>query len=233
MKKCIGACVVMAMGMAAMSYAQDDAQWWVPEKDDGIYAGARLGIYNVKVDGKANLTIGNYQWGETTKIKGNSLSGALAVGYKFLPYFRAEGEVSTFGGDVKDNDGNDDGSIDVTMFKALGYFDIPIPNSPVAPFVMLGLGYVNYKEDWSDMSYDGTAMSFDFGLGVGVSVTKNFTVDASWRYMTSKLSSETVMSGRDNFIAGPWGAAGAYNYSATYEPTLKASLFSVGARYIF
>jgi len=246
-------------GIAAMSYAGDASKLWEPpensdsesegrssvqwgaiEKEEGVYAGIRLGLASLKVDGKVDGTLthiasGNwasFNWTET--IEGTIFSGAGLVGYKFSPYFRVEGELSYINGDIED-DSSDQGTLTFVAFKALGYLDIPIKDTAVVPYGVLGIGVANYKEDWEGWSYDGQGVSIDIGAGVGISVTENWTLDASLRYMLAKMPKQKTIdeTGWLPAIAPPMLPAGNYHLVHNYEPTITAVLFQVGARYIF
>ena len=218
--------------MVAMATAQDV----VIEKESGVYVGARLGIYNIKSKSDVDMTVTATGNGSilardtgTEEITGNVPGGALFVGYKLSPQFRIEAEVSTFSADYTVSWSSTKGTVTTTMLKALGYWDIPLENTPIKPYLVVGLGNVNYEDKLGGWSLTTSGLSFDLGVGCGYTLTENLTLDASVRYMTAKMADVTEQENLGN-----WGPPfGNVIYQETWKVTLTSLAVNVGIRYIF
>jgi opacity protein-like surface antigen len=147
-------------------------------ESQGLYIGGRLGA---GFPNDATLSEEGVAFTVDTEFDtGMVLEGA--VGYDF-GMFRAEGEIgyrkndvekfSAFGVSVAGG-----GDVDTLSFMANGYCDIEF-QSGLTPFFGVGIGYA--KISANDFSVGGIAIgseddsvfAYQFGLGLGYSVTKN------------------------------------------------------------
>jgi len=229
MKKSIGMCMVVA-GMVAVSQAQEYGMLQPVEKESGIYAGARVVFLNLKLTHKGDWT--DEDWGAGTFEQGSNegeftknIPGyAIALGYKFSHYLRFEAEGSGARMSLADNFGKS--NLDFLMLKGLCYVDIPLEDMPMTPYVVLGLGYVQHKQNdyWFGSPITMHGLSLDIGLGASYSVAENLAIDAQCRFMTARFGS---IYNIDDYRIGLG------YFDEIMHRSMNAYLVSLGARYIF
>jgi opacity protein-like surface antigen len=75
----------------------------------------------------------------------------------------------------------DGASMDMLTYMTNIYYDLSIRNSPVAPYVMIGLGGAHVSYSNASSSVSGDRFASQFGAGVGIRATEQLTVDIGWR----------------------------------------------------
>lgn len=159
-------------------------------ESQGLYIGGRLGACflndaTLSEEGVAFTADTEYDTGMV--IEG-------AVGYDF-GMFRVEGEIgyrkndvdkfSAFGVSVAGG-----GDVDTLSLMANGYFDIET-KSGLTPFFGAGIGYAKVSANDFSVggitigSEDDSVFAYQFGLGLGYSVTKNWIIDIAYKYFAT------------------------------------------------
>jgi opacity protein-like surface antigen len=124
-----------------------------------------------------------------TYKSGVSLDGA--VGLK-IGSFRVEEELSYQSSKVEHakpmsltslSPITDGASMDMLTYMTNVYYDIAIRNSPVTPYVMFGLGGAHVSFSNASASISGDRFASQYGLGVGIVATDQFTVDIGCRFV--------------------------------------------------
>jgi len=204
MKK-LGICII-ALGMTVMTYAQEGK---------GLYVSGKFAFFtgDAKWSGKANDGF-FFTDGDTGKASNNLSGFTAALGYRFSPKFRCEGE---FAYATK-------GSTDLMTFMGQLYGDIPIKNCPLTPYLNVGIGGVQYASDdhfqhGSGGSKNLSSVCWNMGVGCSLAVTGGLSIDASYRYFQTGAMKYTV-----DF----YGAS-----AAECDIKLNSSVFLAGLRYAF
>ncbi|MDR2338510.1 MAG: outer membrane beta-barrel protein [Deltaproteobacteria bacterium] len=142
-------------------------------------------VDDIKASGEDFITSGRI---------GTTFSGKTALGISYLNNnqligLRTEAEIGYSSGAKRDLDfGLADLKIkaDATTFMVNQYVDFKT-GSIVTPYVGFGIGaaVVDVKasiEDYGSLSKSETNFAFDAGVGLGVAVTDNVTLDVGYRY---------------------------------------------------
>ncbi|WP_295022410.1 outer membrane beta-barrel protein [Sulfurimonas sp.] len=143
--------------------------------DSGVYVGVDLG--NTAYDAKASAM------GISATEKDDGGSQTLKVGY----YFDKNNRASAFFQNVNTSGGK-------TNIYGVGY-DYLIGDNALKPFIGAILGHGSSKAD--DNSVDLTGAVYGAQAGVNYSINENFSVEAGFRYMNSKMQDTIVVSGVD------------------------------------
>ena len=127
-----------------------------------------------------------------------------AVGIQ-IPQWRFEFEIT---GLSEAEDNGDKAYLSRYMFN--GYYDLPLPNSPVIPYLNAGLGWTNYEfktPAGSGLDYSDTGNSFTWslGAGLGINLTKNISFDIGYRYIDVNKSEfgdimDVDISGHEGYV---------------------------------
>lgn len=105
----------------------------------------------------------------------------LGVGYDFGGV-RLEGEYGYKSADVNDISGYSVSGVDASFnsFMVNGYYDIKT-NSVATPFLGIGLGLIKGELDDNGYTFDDTVLGYQLIAGVGFGLSKNVTLDVSYR----------------------------------------------------
>jgi len=160
--------------------------------DKGMYFSGNFGFSELS---DSNASIPGIFTSEVDFDLGFRVGGAL--GYDFGAY-RVEGEIAYR---LNDTDvgtasgfgtGPVTGEVSAISFMANGYYDFLMQNSPLVPYLGLGVGFANVDADFTapnspltliDDSAIVFAWQFMFGLGYNISSTTTLTVD--YRYFVT------------------------------------------------
>ncbi len=156
-KTIIGA--LAALGIAGAAQAADV---------DYEMAAALSGLY---VRGDIGASILDWSGGKDD----TAFAFGAGLGYRFNPYLRADVRYTRAG---KYKVG---GGTDLTASSVLGniYFDLPVNNWPLRPYLGAGLGY-----GWAKFSpgADDDGLAAAFMAGFSASLTPNLVMDAGYRF---------------------------------------------------
>ncbi|MGC8775409.1 MAG: outer membrane protein [Chlorobaculum sp.] len=122
---------------------------------------------------------------------------------------RLEAEVGYHRNSVDTSDYDEPLGAHVSMwtFMANGYYDIPMKDSVVSPYVMGGLGVADASisdGNWGPSS-TSTQFAWQIGAGVGIKATNNATVDLGYRYLSpsdGSFGGKKVSLASSNILAG-------------------------------
>lgn len=184
----------------------------VEKKDSKIYISANLGYAMAQ---NTDTTIGTSS-GAIEYEPG--FAGAAAVGFGF-DYGRAEAEISyqRNGLDkVRVSGSGLDASGDISNLALLfnGYLELFKIENVVTPYLTAGMGVamvdisglpVKSGDSYTTDSHKDTVFAYQFGAGVGYTVSEKLTIDLKYRYFqTSDLTfGNTIASyGSHNFYLG-------------------------------
>ncbi len=97
--------------------------------------------------------------------------------------------------------------VSMWTFMANGYYDIPMKDSVVSPYVMGGLGVADASISGGNMSgsLSSTEFAWQVGAGVGIKATNNATVDLGYRYLSpsdGSFGGTKVSLASSNILAG-------------------------------
>lgn len=143
--------------------------------DNGVYVGVDLG--NTAYDLKASAM------GVSATEKDDGASQTFKAGY----YLDKNSRASAFFQNVNTDGGK-------TYTYGVGY-DYLIGESPLKPFVGAILGYGSSKADDGSIKLSGAIYGAQAGLNYALS--ENFSVEAGYRYMKSKMDDTITVSGVD------------------------------------
>ena len=157
-----------------------------------------------------------------------------AIGYDF-GNIRAEGEIAYHRNDIDEVKFIGvpaipvDGSVSALSFMVNGYYDIPIANSPLVPYLGGGIGVANISADaklnlgfpFGSLEYvDDSAMVFayQFMVGLGFNINPAMTLTAGYRYFAT-----TSPEFNDSTGISP----------TNFDSEFQTHEFNVGARFMF
>ncbi len=188
----------------------------VEKKDNKIYISANLGYAMAQnTDTTISTSIGSSSGAIEYEA---GFAGAAAVGFGF-DYGRAEAEISyqRNGLDkVRVSGSGLDASGDISNLALLfnGYLELFKIENVVTPYLTAGMGVamvdisglpVKSGDSYTTDSHKDTVFAYQFGAGVGYTVSEKLTIDLKYRYFqTSDLTfGNTVASyGSHNFYLG-------------------------------
>lgn len=107
-----------------------------------------------------------------------------AVGYD-MGRFRVEGEIRYHSADVDAVNGIPvpfSADLSALSFMANGYYDVEMANSPLTPYLGLGLGLVSSEISAGASSTDEEDFGYQIMLGLGYDVAPNTILTAEYRY---------------------------------------------------
>ena len=113
---------------------------------------------------------------------GFNIGGAL--GYD-MGRFRVEGEIRYHSVDVDAVNGITvpfNADLSALSFMANGYYDIEMQNSPLTPYLGLGIGYVSSEISALAASTNEDDFGYQFMLGLGYDITAAAILTAEYRY---------------------------------------------------
>jgi opacity protein-like surface antigen len=184
----------------------------VEKKDNKIYISANLGYAMAQ---NTDTTIGT----SSGAIEYESgFAGAAAVGFGF-DYGRAEAEISYQRNEIDTisiSGGKNESWGDIRNLALLfnGYLELFKIENVVTPYLTAGMGVamvdisglpVKSGDSYPTDSHNDTVFAYQFGAGVGYTVSEKLTIDLKYRYFqTSDLTfGNTVASyGSHNFYLG-------------------------------
>jgi len=155
-----------------------------------------------------------------------------ALGYDFGA-FRAEGEIAYRTNDTDDGTtvgfgtGPVDGDISAISFMANGYYDIHSANSPLVPYVGVGLGFAIIDADITAPNISplpivddsANVFAYQFMAGLGYNIDPTTTLTADYRYF---------LTSNPEFSCGP-----ALVCAADLESDYSNHSFNIGVRVMF
>jgi len=107
-----------------------------------------------------------------------------AVGYD-MGRFRVEGEIRYHQVDVDAVNGISvpfSADLSALSFMANGYYDVEMANSPLTPYLGVGLGLVSSEISAGAATTDEEDFGYQFMLGLGFNVAPNAILTAEYRY---------------------------------------------------
>jgi len=197
--------------------------------DKGMYVSGNVGLVLVPDLDQEIISI---PVSEVSLDLGFGVGGAL--GYDFGA-FRAEGEIAYRLNDTDDGNvigfgpGPVDGDISALSFMANGYYDIPVANSPLVPYVGVGVGVASIDADITApllsslalVDDSATVFAYQFMAGLGYNISPTITLTADYRYFTTT---------DPEFSCGPALICAA---GIEIESDYSNHSFNVGARLMF
>jgi opacity protein-like surface antigen len=198
--------------------------------DNEMYVSGNLGLVlvpdiDIDISGFGPVATGEFD-------RGFGISGA--VGYDFGA-IRAEGEISyrTNNGDIGTivglGAGPIGGDISALSFMVNGYYDIHSANSPLVPYVGVGLGVASIDADISApllapfpqiVDDRTTVFAYQLMAGLGYNISPTMTLTVDYRYFRT---ADPEFSPGTAFISG----------TPDLEAEYRNQSFNVGARFMF
>ncbi|MCL1857150.1 MAG: outer membrane beta-barrel protein, partial [Kiritimatiellaeota bacterium] len=163
----------------------------------------------------------DYDWYNSSGLSGSAnttmFGGAVAVGHRFAPWLRCEGEgiLTT-------------GSESVMTLTGQVYVDFPLRGTSLKPYVNVGAGNAWYKNDKPDV--DANALCWSLGTGCAYALTERLSLDVSYRYFRMGDMELSLGSSRESETET------SYSWSeSSYSGTVKLSshVLLAGLRYTF
>jgi opacity protein-like surface antigen len=116
---------------------------------------------------------------ETSYEIGTAFNGALGVK---ISNFRLEAALG-YQTNSADHSTNDIVRAKILSYMANAYYDIPIENASVTPYIMLGLGGASITLKNADgETNDDNSLNLQAGAGIGIKASETITVDLGYRY---------------------------------------------------
>jgi opacity protein-like surface antigen len=141
----------------------------------GPYVGASVGLF---MPHDADLSVPGLGTGDVEYDLGVGFT--IKAGYK-VDDFRIEGEFGYQTADVDNASGVD---LTVLSYMVNGYYDFKV-NSPLKPFVGVGVGLLNGEMDVQGFKPDDTVFGYQFTAGVAYPLDKNLNFDVYYRFQGS------------------------------------------------
>lgn len=216
---------LLMMAVFALVFVTTSAQ----AADKGMYVSGNVGLSLVP-DLDTNV-IGFSTFGTTSLDPGFIISGAL--GYDFGS-FRAEGEIAYRSNDTDEGTftfapgtGPVDGDVSALSFMANGYYDFHLANSPMAPYLGVGVGFANIDADVTVPNFspqaiiddNATVFAYQFMAGLGYNINPTMTLTVDYRYFRTTSP---------EFSCGP-----AFFCVDDAETDYSNHSFNLGARFMF
>ena len=155
-----------------------------------------------------------------------------ALGYDFGA-FRAEGEIAYRANDFDDASSGGltfpaEGDTSAISFMANGYYDFHSANSPLVPYIGVGLGFANVDTDFSVpflsplklVDDSATVFAYQFMAGLGYNINPTTTLTFDYRYFATS---------DPDFSPGPGFIPGLPDIESEYSN----HSFNLGARFMF
>jgi OOP family OmpA-OmpF porin len=162
MKRILATAVTVGIGAAAPAFADEDR---------GVYAGAGVGEYNVKIDDVDDVgpVVDDFDESDT--------SYKIYAGYRFNPYFALELDYMDLGKPESRVQGFP------IQAKSEGWAPYAVGTLPLGMFELFAkAGYMFYDvdvdvgDDLNDFSSSDTGEDFVYGAGVGVNLFERLNV---------------------------------------------------------
>jgi len=140
---------------------------------------AREGYY-VNLTGAMTFTADTEVGNNKGDLEYDNGYGVYAAFGKEINNWRFEGEL----GYHQEGFEKYDGDMSLTTLMVNTYYTLPV-NDTLGLYAMAGAGIA--KNDMSDSVLDDSANAFavQFGLGVDIAMSENWSIDAGWRYFTT------------------------------------------------
>ncbi len=197
--------------------------------DKGMYVSGNVGLSLVP---EVDLNIVGFPTFASVNLDAGFIIGG-ALGYNFGA-FRAEGEIS-----YRTNDTDDGttvflpgavpvgGDISALSFMVNGFYDLHSPNSPLVPYLGVGLGFANIAADVTAPSLsplaivddNATVAAIQLMAGLGYNINPTTTLTFDYRYFATD---------NPEFSCGP-----ALICVADLELEYSNHSFNFGARFMF
>jgi opacity protein-like surface antigen len=204
----------IVMAVFALVFITTSAQ----AADKGMYVSGNLGLTMLS---DSDLSEGSIN-GEISFDPGIVIGGALGYDYGNI---RAEGEITYRMSDMDEATigfdpvffplcpctGSIDGDVSALSFMANGYYDFPVANSSVAPYLGGGIGVANVSYDFAGIGDDSDLVfAYQLMAGIGFEINPSTTLTAGYTY---------------------FGTTDA-DFQGT-KATVESHNFSLGARFMF
>ena len=197
--------------------------------DKGMYVSGNVGLSLVP---DLDINVVGFPTFATVGLDlGFKVGGALGYDYG---NFRAEGEISYFLNDTDEGtsvflpvSSPADGDVSVSSFMINGYYDFHSENSPLVPYVGVGLGIANIDADITQPSVsplalvddNATVFAYQFMAGLGYNISPTTILTADYRYFRTTTP---------EFSCGP-----ALTCADDLEIDYSNHSFNLGARFMF
>ncbi|MCH7649762.1 MAG: porin family protein [Nitrospinae bacterium] len=188
--------------------------------DKGMYVSGNLGV---SLAADSNFRASGVDIGEISFDTGFNIGGALGYDYG---EFRAEFEIAYHFWDMDELTisgilpgcpctGPVDGDASALSFMVNGYYDFPVENSPVSPYLGGGIGGAIVTWDITGLVDDSDlAFAYQIMAGIGFEINPSTTLTVGYRFFLTE-DPEVQIFGTD------------------VEFTVESHEFNVGARFMF
>jgi len=207
----------MVMAIFALVFITTSAQ----AADKGMYVSGNLGL-SIASDSDFSVS-GAGDIAEIGFDPGFNIGGALGYDYGNI---RAEGEIAYHTWDMDEAFlsgfffgcpcfGTIDGDAHALSFMVNGYYDFPVANSPIAPYLGGGIGVADVVGDITGSGDDSDfVFAYQFMAGIGFEINPSMTLTLSYRYFATKDPEVQILG-------------------TPVEFTVSSQDFSLGARFMF
>jgi len=190
--------------------------------DKGMYLSGNLGL---SIASDSDLSVLGVDIGEISFDPGITIGGAIGYDYGNI---RAEGEIAYHFWDMDELTvsgilpgcpctGPIDGDASALSFMVNGYYDFPVANSSIAPYLGGGIGFANVEAGFSGLPDDSDLVfAYQIMAGIGFEINPSTTLTLGYRYFA------TTDPGFDSGVPG-----------VDLEATVASHDFSLGARFMF
>jgi len=222
MRKTLLLSTALAFALASAPALADET---TAPKANGFYAALGMGMSSTN---DAEIDFKTLGAKESVELD-NDYAVAGAVGYRFSPWVRVEGEIGHFSGDLGDDTGLSSASVSIMTYMVNAFVDWK-NQSRFTPYLGFGLGVASISSDASETfvvdgtSYTwasddkGSAFAWQIGAGSSVQITDNIAMDLGWRYLdTTDVTLDSSLDGT----------------SYPFETSLSSHIFRAGVRYEF
>ena len=184
--------------------------------DKGMYVSGNLGL---SIASDSDISVSGVDVAEISFDPGLVIGGALGYDYGNI---RAEGEIAYHFWDMDEITfgplflgcpctGPIDGDASALSFMLNGYYDFPVANSSLAPYLGGGIGVANITVDFAGFGDDSDVVfAYQFMAGIGFEINPSTTLTVGYRYFATT----------DPDFDG-------------VEATVDSHDFSLGARFMF
>ena len=156
---CLGLTLIVGIGISASSQAQEDDYG-----RSGPYLGLGMGL----------------GWEQFGGSKPSNYENALGLegwaGYRLSPYLAAEAQIEFL-------DRFNTPSVESHALTFTGNLKAYLMTGPVQPFAVVGLGFMNFKEEGHGVEFSDTGSAIRFGGGVDFYDSPNLSLGATVSYV--------------------------------------------------
>jgi hypothetical protein len=182
-----GLCAVALVAFAALGVTPVFA-----DNDSGLYAGAGVGVFNVKIDSVEDLTdtVGSFDTDDTSfKVFG---------GWRFSQYISAELAYIDLG---KPNDTVNDQRIEAEINGVAPYLVGTLPLGPIELFAKAGYYFYDIKVNAESIrALDDSNEDFVYGAGIGITIFGRLNAQLEYEIIdVSELDDSNAL-----WLSGAW-----------------------------